>query len=168
MQLKLEKTAKFFLDLVALRRDTGRNVSGPARGHFLSSMPACRLWEVLMAMSVADQPGAFVLDLTPSRELAELEGHLHVLEAQLDALGRLEQVNRVIQFSQNKQRAAEALQHEPFGYSAQQAKGVLEMPMSWQCADAIEELRAQRKSLLARSGSIRQTPKEATSANWFG
>lgn len=121
-----------------------------------------------MAMSVADQPGAFVLDLTRSRELAELEGRLHVLEAQLDALGRLEQVNRVIQFSQNKQRAAEALQHEPFGYSAEQAKGVLEMPMSSQCADAIEELRAQRKSLLARSGSIRQTPKEATSANWFG
>jgi DNA gyrase/topoisomerase IV subunit A len=121
-----------------------------------------------MAMTVADQPGAFVLDLTTSRELAELEGRLHALEAQLDALGRLEQVNKVIQFSQNKQCAAVALQHEPFGYSAEQAKVVLAMPMSWQCADTADQLRAERKGLLARRASICQTPTEASSANWFG
>lgn len=121
-----------------------------------------------MAMFVADQPGAPVLDLTTSRELAELEGRLNIVEAQLDALRRLEQVNKVIQFAQTMQSAAAALRQEPFGYSSEQAKAVLEMPMSYQCAEAINKLRAERQDLVARRSSIRQNSIEAASANWFG
>lgn len=121
-----------------------------------------------MATSLADRPGAHVLDLTSSHELAKLDGRMEILDAQLDALGRLDELNEAIQFAPTVQAAAATLRQEPFNYSREQAKAVLEMPMSWQCEEVAEKLRAERKVLLARRPIVLQQPAEAASANWFG
>jgi DNA gyrase/topoisomerase IV subunit A len=116
-------------------------------------------------------PGAHVLDLTAvgsSRELTEIDGRLHVLEGLLDALGRIEDVNRTIQLTANKRAAAAALQQEPFGYSERQAEAVLEMPMSWQCAESSQRLRAEHTNLAARRAEVREKVSEILSLHWFG
>ena len=121
-----------------------------------------------MAMSVADRPGAHVLDLTSSNELAKLDGRIEILDAQLDALGRLDELNEAIQFAPTVQAAAATLRQDPFGYSREQVKAVLEMPMSWQCDEVAEKLRAERRALLSRRPIVLQQPTDAASANWFG
>lgn len=121
--------------------------------------------------SVTGGPGAHVLDLTavgPSRELTEIDGRLHILEGLLDALGRVQDVNRALQFAANRRAALVALQQEPFEYSERQAEAVLDMPMSWQCADAAQRLRAERDSLASRRAEVRERISEILSLHWFG
>jgi DNA gyrase/topoisomerase IV subunit A len=123
--------------------------------------------------SAFHQLGAQVVDLTsagvsdPSLELAELEKRLHVLEGLLDALGRLDQVNKAIQLANNRQEAFAALQQGPFRYSREQAKAVLEMPMALQCFEAASELRAEQVELARRASKLNRAA-EVLPANWFG
>jgi len=125
-----------------------------------------------MAMpSVTGGPQAHVVDLAAvgsSRELSEIDSRLHVLEGLLDAHGRLQDVNRAIQLSTNKRGALVALQQEPFGYSERQAEAVLEMPLSWQCAEVGEHLRAEHDHLSARRAEVREKVSEVLSLHWFG
>jgi DNA gyrase/topoisomerase IV subunit A len=117
-----------------------------------------------------DQPGA-VLDLTSpglSSELAELENRLHVLRGLLDALGRLDELNKAIQFARDKYSAIDVLQQEPFGYSHQQANAILQMPMSWQASDEVQRLRQERDCLATRRIGLQERVAEALSLHWFG
>ena len=112
-----------------------------------------------------------VLDLSSpglSAELAELEGRLGELTALLDALSRLDKVNEAIQFSDGRQSALEALQEEPFGYSAEAAEIILDLPMSWQSGEQAEELRNERVQLAARRASLREHVAEVLALHWFG
>jgi len=124
-----------------------------------------------MAASVTGGPGSHVLDLAAvgsSRELSEIDGRLHILEGLLDALGRIDDVNRAIQLTANRRAAVAALQQEPFGYTEPQAEAVLEMPMSWQCAEGSQRLKAEHDSLRARRAEVRERVSEFLSLHWFG
>jgi DNA gyrase/topoisomerase IV subunit A len=122
------------------------------------------------AFKVSEEPGAVVDLTTPglSSELAELEGRLHVLRGLLDALGRIDEVNKCIQFARDKYSAVGALQQEPFCYSHQQAGAILDMPMSWQSSEEIERLRQERDRLTARRAGLREHVTEVVSLHWFG
>lgn len=125
----------------------------------------------MAAFSLSDEPIGAVLDLTTpalSSELAELEERLHVVHGLLDALARLHEVNKIVQFSSDRYSALVALQHEPFAYSRQQAEAVLDMPVSWQASDEAERLRAERDQLLARRASLREHVSEVLALHWFG
>ena len=121
-----------------------------------------------MAVSGTVHLGAHPVDLTSSGSSRELESRLHVVEGLLDALGRLDQVNKVIQLSNSRHAALAALQQEPFRYTREQAKAVLEMPMSSQCAEAAGELRRERDRLVVRHAPEPDLAAEALPANWFG
>lgn len=118
-----------------------------------------------------DEALGAVLDLTSpglSSELVELDGRLHVLDGLLDALSRLDQVNKVIQFSNDRHSARLALQQEPFGYSSHEAAAILDMPMSWQTGEQVEHLRQERERLAARRASLREHVTEMLALHWFG
>jgi DNA gyrase/topoisomerase IV subunit A len=130
----------------------------------------------MAASSLSDEPLGGVLDLNnPVRasQLAELEERLHIVKGLLDALGRLDELNKVVQFSSDRFSALVALQHEPFTYSRQQAEAVLDMPVSWQTSDEAERLRAEHDKLLARRARLREhvTDEQVTEVSdlhWFG
>lgn len=112
-----------------------------------------------------------VLDLTSAQfsdQLAEIEDRLHVLRGQLDALSRLDVLNQVVQFSLNAAAAAEALQHEPFYYSPQQAAAVLDMPMSCQSGEEVQRIRQDYERLSARRATMREQVTEVLALHWFG
>lgn len=115
--------------------------------------------------------GAHAVDLTSSRssrELTELERRLHVIEGLLDALRRIDQVNQAIQSAYTRHAAIAALQQEPFRYTREQAKAVLEMPLGSQCPEAIDELRRERDRLVARRAPQPDLTAELLPASWFG
>lgn len=120
--------------------------------------------------SVAGEPVAQVLDLTggSSRELAEVERRLHVVNALLDALDRIQDVNKVIEFSADRRSAVAALREDPFRYSREEADAILGMPMSWQCVETGARLRQERDSLAARYAAARQHVGEMVALHWFG
>jgi DNA gyrase/topoisomerase IV subunit A len=123
------------------------------------------------AFTIAEEPAGAVLDLTTpglSSELAEIEGRLHVLRGLLDALARLEEVNKTVQFARDRYTALGSLQQEPFNYSHQQALAILEMPMSWQTSDEPERLRQERDRLNTRRVSLRERVAEVLALHWFG
>jgi DNA gyrase/topoisomerase IV subunit A len=86
----------------------------------------------------------------------------------LDALARLHEVNKIVQFSRDRDAAVAALQEEPFRYSRAQADGVLDMPVSWQTSDEAERLRSERDQLLTRRASLHEHVTEVLSLHWFG
>ena len=121
--------------------------------------------------SVTEEQPDPVVDLTTaglSNELAELEGRLHVLRGLLDALGRLDELNKAVQFARDKYSAAGVLEQEPFGYSRQQAEAILGMPVSWQTSDEVERLRQERDRLTNRRVSLREQVAEILALHWFG
>lgn len=125
----------------------------------------------MSAFSVTDEPAGAVLDLTSpalSTELSEIEARLHVLRGLLDAWGRLQEVNKTIQFCGDRYSALMALQHEPFSYSRQQADAILSMPMSWQSADEAARLRTEHDQLADRKANLREHVAEVLSLHWFG
>jgi DNA gyrase subunit A len=125
----------------------------------------------MAAFSLTDEPVDAILDLTTpalSNELSELEARLHVVHGLLDALGRINEVNKVVQFSRDRYSALVTLQNEPLGYSRQQAEAVLDMPMSWQTSDEAERLRAERDHLRARRAAMREHVSEVLTFHWFG
>jgi DNA gyrase/topoisomerase IV subunit A len=121
--------------------------------------------------SVTEGLAVHVLDLTSggtSRELTEVEGRLNVVSGLLDALSRIDEVNKVIQFTPDRRSALAALKEEPFGYSHEQAEAVLGMPMSWQCAKTRERLEEERDGLIARRSCMREKIGDTLSLHWFG
>jgi len=120
---------------------------------------------------LAEEPAPTVLDLTSpvlSSELAELEDRLHVVNGLLDALGRVNEVHKVVQFSPARPQALIALQEEPFSYTKRQAEAVLDMPMSWQASEGAERLRSERDHLMSRRAGLREHVTEVLSLHWFG
>ncbi len=112
-----------------------------------------------------------VLDLTSPEfviELTELEGRLHVLGGLLDVSSRFPQVNETIQYAPDRDAALEALRHEPFGYSYEQAEAILSMPMGWQSAAEVEHLREERDHLTSRRLSLQEHATEVLAFHWFG
>ncbi len=112
-----------------------------------------------------------VLDLTTpqlSSELAELDTRIHVVEGLIDAHSQLERVNKALQFARDRQTALIALQHEPFGYTRQQANAILDMPMSWQSLEERQRLTAEHDDLVARRASLRERVSEVLALHWFG
>ncbi len=123
------------------------------------------------AFSVAEQARGAVVDLaTPafSEELAEVESRLHVLRGLLDARGHLDEINRAVQFVGDKRSALKLLQQPPFGYSCQQARAILEMPMSWQTSDEGERLRQERDRLTRRRATLQERAADLLALHWFG
>jgi DNA gyrase/topoisomerase IV subunit A len=121
--------------------------------------------------SITEEQPDPVVDLTTaglSNELAELEGRLHVLRGLLDALGRLDELNKAVQFARDKYSAAGVLEQEPFGYSHQQAEAILGMPVSWQTSDEVERLRQERDRLTTRRVNLREQVAEVLALHWFG
>ena len=115
--------------------------------------------------------GAHAVDLTSSsssREPVEPERRLHAVDGLLDALGRLDQVNRAIQSASTKHAAVATLQQEPFHYTREQAVAIVEMPMSSQCAEAADRLRRERDRLVARRAPESDPAAELLPASWFG
>jgi DNA gyrase/topoisomerase IV subunit A len=125
----------------------------------------------MSAFSLSDEQVGSLLDLsTPalSSELAELEDRLHIVRGLLDALARLHEVNKIVQFSRDRASALFALQHEPFSYSRAQADALLDMPVSWQTSDEAERLRTERDELLARRANLHEHVTEVLALHWFG
>lgn len=123
-----------------------------------------------MAPFIVGDTGA-VLDLTTpqlSSELAELDARIHVVEGLIDAHSQLERVNKALQFARDHQTALIALQHEPFGYTRQQASAILDMPMSWQSAEKRQRLKAERDELVTRRAGLRERVSEVLALHWFG
>jgi DNA gyrase subunit A len=77
------------------------------------------------------------------REREALRGRLHILEALLDALGRMNEVDAVIRSSSDRQAARRALTTEPFNYSEVVANHILDMPVARQTVAGVEELRRE-------------------------
>lgn len=101
-------------------------------------------------------------------ELTELESRLHILGGLLDASSRFDQVNQAIQFAHDRGAALQALEGQPFAYSARQAEAILDMPMSWQSAENVEHLREERDRLTSRRFRLRENATEALAFHWFG
>jgi len=118
--------------------------------------------------STVGQQRARVVDLTvPVSSRADSEQRFHVLCGLLDALERIEDVNKAIQSAPDKRSAVMALRREPFGYSVEQAQAILDMPMSWQCADTSGHLREERDALAGRrQPAVYEQPD--LSFHWFG
>lgn len=119
---------------------------------------------------IQEHPGA-AFDLTTAQlsdELADLERRLHVLRAQLDALSRIDEVNQTVQFSINRDAALEALLHEPFHYSPDQAASVLDLPLSSQNVEEVQRLRQELERLSARRLTTRERVSEVLALHWFG
>lgn len=119
----------------------------------------------------AEETTGAVVDLTSPEyviELTELEGRLQVLGGLLDASSRFQEVNEAIQFAHDRESALEALQHLPFGYSHDQAEAILNMPMGWQSAAEVENLRDEQERLMSRRLSLRENATEALAFHWFG
>lgn len=122
------------------------------------------------ALPGTEEPG-HVLDLSSPEyviELTELEGRLQVLGGLIDVSSRFDQVNDAIQQAEDRDSALDALQHEPFGYSYQQADAILGMPMGWQTAAEVEHLREERDRLASRRLSLREHATEVLAFHWFG
>jgi DNA gyrase/topoisomerase IV subunit A len=125
----------------------------------------------MSAFSLSDEQAGDLLDLSSpaiSSELAELEERLHIVRGLLDALGRLHEVNEIVQFSRDRPSALLALQDVPFSYSRAQAEALLDMPVSWQASDQAERLRVERDELLARRGHLHEHATEEVTLHWFG
>jgi len=123
------------------------------------------------AFSLSGEPVASVVDLTSpelSNEIADLEERLHIVLGLLDALARMNEVNKIVQFSSDRHTALLSLQQEPLCYSRHQAEAVLDMPVSWQASDEAERLRTERDQLLARRASLREQVTEVLALHWFG
>jgi DNA gyrase/topoisomerase IV subunit A len=122
------------------------------------------------AVPPAEHQG-LVLDLSSPEyvvQLTELEGRLHVLDGLLDVSSRFHQVNEAIQFAPDRETVLQTLQQEPFSYTYRQAEAILDMPMSWQTAAEVENLREERGRLTSRRFTLRENVTEVLAFHWFG
>jgi DNA gyrase subunit A len=78
-----------------------------------------------------------------------LRARLHILEGVSDALGRMNQINGVLRNSSDRPAARSALMANPFNYSEVVATHVLDMTVSRQTIQRVEELR--QEILIARA-----------------
>jgi DNA gyrase/topoisomerase IV subunit A len=117
--------------------------------------------------SIVGQPRARVVDLTVPASLdAHLEPRFHVVCGLLDALERVEEVNKAIQFAPDRRSALVALRQEPFSYTYEQAQAILDMPMSWQCSETAQCLAEERNALAGRRSVLYE--QSDLSLHWFG
>jgi hypothetical protein len=72
-----------------------------------------------------------------------LRARLHILEGLSDALGRMDQINGVLRNSSDRPAARSALMADPFNYSEVVATHVLDMTVSRQTNQGVEELRQE-------------------------
>lgn len=128
--------------------------------------------EVNMTVSEStEQVSSVVLDLTTpeiSEALSEIEARLHVLRGLLDALGRVGELNAVVQSSPTTQRALERLQEAPFRYTPDQATAVLALPLRCLSSEEVKRLNQEMEQLSARRTSLREQLSEVLALHWFG
>ena len=83
-----------------------------------------------------------------STRLTELDGRLHVLRGLLDVSSRFDQLNETIQYAPTTANAAlDALAARAVRLLHQQAEAILDMPMGWQSAAEVDQLREERDRL---------------------
>ena len=125
----------------------------------------------MTASQSVDTPSSVLLDMKApelSAELADVENKLGVVRALVDALGRVGELNRLIQSSSTVQGAREALSRPPFSYSDEQVTAVLAMPVSAQSISEVKQMRQDLQQLLARRASLREQLSGVTALHWFG
>ena len=81
---------------------------------------------------------------------------------------RFPELNETIQYAHDRETALDALQHEPFGYSYRQAEAILNMPMGWQSAAEVDQLRDERDRLASRRLTLQENATEELAFHWFG
>jgi DNA gyrase/topoisomerase IV subunit A len=74
-----------------------------------------------------------------------LQERIKILDGILDALGRMDEINRAVQGSLNRIEAREVLLDEPFSYSEMVAAHILDLNVGRQTVAGVEELRRERK-----------------------
>jgi DNA gyrase/topoisomerase IV subunit A len=72
-----------------------------------------------------------------------LRARLDILEGLSDALGRMDEINAVVHDSSDRPAARSALMADPFNYSDVVSTHVLDMTVSRQTIQGVEELRQE-------------------------
>lgn len=119
----------------------------------------------------SDERTSSVVDLRNpalTREIANLERRIHVLQGLLDAASRLNELNQAVQLASDRQQALMTLGSEPFCYTSQQAQAILNRPVSWQSAAEIDKLRTERSRVTARRDALRDQASAELALHWFG
>jgi DNA gyrase subunit A len=83
-----------------------------------------------------------------------IQARLDILDGILDALVRMDEINRVVRGSLNRIEARHILLAEPFGYSEMVAEHILDLNVGRQTATGIEELRHERKQAADRLAEL--------------
>ncbi|MDP1794901.1 MAG: hypothetical protein Q8K63_12280 [Acidimicrobiales bacterium] len=84
-----------------------------------------------------------------SAQRTRLEMRLDILDVLANALGRLDEINRVIRDSTDRNAARIALTTEPFGYSEISVDHLLDMTLARQTARARSDLENERAVIRA-------------------
>jgi DNA gyrase/topoisomerase IV subunit A len=88
--------------------------------------------------------------VTDDAARAALQKRVRILDAILDALDRMDEINRVVRKSQNRMEARKLLLAEPFLYSEVVATHILDLNVGRQTVEGIEEIRRERKQASER------------------
>jgi DNA gyrase/topoisomerase IV subunit A len=83
-------------------------------------------------------------------ELSALRQRVRLLDALLDALERMDEINQAVRKSQNRIEARHILMGEPFGYTETVARHILDLSVGRQTINGIEELRREREQASER------------------
>jgi DNA gyrase/topoisomerase IV subunit A len=86
-------------------------------------------------------------------ERAALQERVRTLDPILDALDRMDEINRVVRKCRNRIEARKLLLAEPFLYSEVVATHILDLSVGRQTLEGIEEIRRERKQASERLGS---------------
>lgn len=82
--------------------------------------------------------------MTDDADRGALEERVRILDAILDALDRMDEINRVVRKSQNRVEARKLLAAEPFLYSEMVSPHILDLSVGRQTVEGIEEIRRER------------------------
>jgi DNA gyrase/topoisomerase IV subunit A len=125
--------------------------------------------EVEMTATGEQHRTRMVVDLTgPAPDLGELDSRVEVIDGLLAALERFDEVNRIVRLSRDRFSALMDLQGAPLNLSELQAHAVLDMPVSQQSFEAIEELRRERSELLSLRLQLTTPEVHEPAVHWFG
>lgn len=83
-------------------------------------------------------------------EIVALRDRIEILSGVLSALGRMDEINRTVRRCSDRIEARRALREEPFGYSERVATHILDLSVSRQTKEGIEELRRERQQAVDR------------------
>jgi DNA gyrase/topoisomerase IV subunit A len=85
---------------------------------------------------------------------SEIEERIQILDGILDALDRMDEVNRAVRGSLNRIEARESLLAEPFCYSEVVATRILDLNVARQTVAGIEELCRERNQAADRLAEL--------------